>query len=120
MQMIRKKQWLWKAYKHTGKVEDYTKYKDALKETTNEIRESKRNFERELAANIKQDSKSFFAYIRSKQKVKDVVGPLKDSDGLVITKGKEMADALNIYSVQCLHWRTRITFLSTSLYYQIM
>ena len=64
------------------------KYKDALKETTNEIRESKRNFERKLAANIKQDSKTFFAYIRSKQKVKDVVGPLKDSDGLVITKGK--------------------------------
>ena len=88
MQMIRKKQRLWKAYKRTGKVEDYTKYKDALKETTNEIRESKRNFERKLAANIKQDSKSFFAYIRSKQKVKDVVGPLKDSDGLVITKGK--------------------------------
>ena len=68
-----------------------------MKETTNEIRESKRNFERKLAANIKQDSKSFFAYIRSKQKVKDVVSPLKDSDGLVITKGKEMADALNIY-----------------------
>ena len=68
MQMIRKKQRLWKAYKCTGKVEDYTKYKDALKETTNEIRESKRNFERKLAANIKQDSKIFFAYIRSKQK----------------------------------------------------
>ena len=48
MQMIRKKQRLWKAYKRRGKVEDYTKYKDALKETTNEIRESERNFERKL------------------------------------------------------------------------
>ena len=74
MQMIRKKQRLWKAYKRTGKVEDYTKYKAALNETTNEIRKSKLNFERKLAANIKQDSKSFFAYIRSKQKVKDMVG----------------------------------------------
>ena len=26
-----------------------------------------------------------------------MVGPLKDNDGLVITKCKEMADALNIY-----------------------
>ena len=26
-----------------------------------------------------------------------MVGPLKDNDGIVITKGKEMADALNIY-----------------------
>ena len=86
--MIRKKQRLWKAYKRTGKVKDYTKYKDALEETTNEIRESKRNFERKLAVNIKQDSKSLFAYIRSKQTVKDVLGPLKDNDGLVVTKGK--------------------------------
>ena len=38
-----------------------------------------------------------YTYIISKQKVKDVVGPLKDNDGLVITKGKYMADALNIY-----------------------
>ena len=51
----------------------------------------------DVTSYIKQDSKSFFAYIRSKQKVRDVVGPLKDNDGLVITKGKEMADALNIY-----------------------
>ena len=50
-----------------------------------------------MKANIKQDSKSCFAYIRSKQKVKDVVGPLKENSGLFITKGKEMADALNIY-----------------------
>ena len=52
---------------------------------------------RSLYFSFKQDSKSFFAYIISKQKVRDVVGPLKDNDGLVITKGKEMADALNIY-----------------------
>ena len=45
MQMIKKKQWLWKAYKRAGEVEDNTKYKDALKETTNEIRKSQLNFE---------------------------------------------------------------------------
>ena len=26
-----------------------------------------------------------------------MIGPLKDNDGIVITNGKEMADALNIY-----------------------
>ena len=84
MQMISQKQRLWKAYKGSGKVEDYTKCKDALKETTNEIRK----YELKLAANIKPESKSFFAYIISKQKAKDMVGPLKDNDGIVITKGK--------------------------------
>ena len=92
-----------------------SKYKDALKETTNEIRKSKLNFERKLAANIKQNSKSLFADIRSKQKVKDMPDT-KDNDGIVIAKGKEMADALIYIQVQCLHWSTRLTFLSTSLY----
>ena len=58
---------------------------------------SKPNFERKLAANIKQDNKSFFAHIRSKQHVKDMLGLLKDNDGIVITNSKEMVDALNIY-----------------------
>ena len=50
---------------------------EALNATTKEIRSSKRMFEQKLATNIKQDSKSFFAYIRSKQRVKDSIGPLK-------------------------------------------
>ena len=81
MQVIRKNQRLWKANKRTGKVEDYTKCKDALKETTNEIINYKLNFDCKLAANIKQDSKSFVACIRSKKKVKDMAGPLKGNDG---------------------------------------
>ena len=32
---------------------------------------------KQLASNIKQDSKSFYAYVRSKQKVQDKVGPLE-------------------------------------------
>ena len=86
MQIIRKKQHVWKAYKRTAKVEGYTKYKDYLKETTNEIKKYKLNFERKLVAIIKQGSKSF---LRTQQ--------VKDNDGIVITKDTEMADALNIY-----------------------
>ena len=66
-------------------------YKDALKEATNEIRKCKLNFE------ILNRTVSFFAHIIIKQKVKDMVDPLKDNDGIVITNGKEMADALNSY-----------------------
>ena len=36
---------------------------------------------KKLACNIKNDSKSFYAYVRSKQNVKDKVGPLEDSAG---------------------------------------
>ena len=36
---------------------------------------------KKIAFNIKHDSKSFYAYVRSKQKVQDKVGPLEGSDG---------------------------------------
>ena len=71
---IRYKQNMWRVYKHTGTDKDYDAYKEALNAATNEVRKSKRNFEHKLAQNIKSDSKSFYAYVRSKQKVRDKVG----------------------------------------------
>ena len=83
-------------------------YKDALNAATNEVRKFKRNFEQKLAQHIKSDSKSFYAYVRSKQNVRDRVGPLEDSAGNIITQGVLMAEepgvslrlALRSYS----HW----------------
>ena len=40
------KQMLWTVYKHTGNVEDYTNYKEALNLATTEVRKSKRTFEK--------------------------------------------------------------------------
>ena len=45
----------------------------------------------------KNDSKSFYAYIRSKQNVQDKVGPLKDSAGNVISQSFLMAEKQNGY-----------------------
>ena len=95
LQKIRNKQRLWKLYRTTGNNDDCIKYKKALNATTKEIRSSKRMFEQKLATNIKQESKSFFAYIRSKQRVKDSIGPLKGYNGAVISNNKEMAESLN-------------------------
>ena len=89
---IRYKQNMWRVYKHTGKDTDYFAYKEALNAATNEVRKSKRNFEHKLAQNIKSDSKSFYAYVRSKQNVRDKVGPLKDNAGNIITQGFLMAE----------------------------
>ena len=66
---IRHKQNMWRVYKHTGKDQEYVVYKEALNAATNEVRRSKRNFELKSAQNIKSDSKSFYAYVRSKQNV---------------------------------------------------
>ena len=86
-----------RVYKHTGNDKDYEVYKEALNAATNEVRKAKRNFEHKLAQNIKSDSKSFYAYVRSKQNVRDKVGPLKDNAGNIITEGCLMAEELNMH-----------------------
>ena len=88
---------MWRVYKHTGKDKDYDAYKEALNAATNEVRKSKRNFEHKLAQNIKSDSKSFHAYVISKQNVRDRVGPLEDNAGNKITQGILMAEELNMH-----------------------
>ena len=94
---MRYKQNMWRVYKHTGKDKDYEVYKEALNAATNEVRKAKRNFEHKLAQNIKSDSKSFYAYVRSKQNVRDKVGPLEDNAGNIITEGCLMAEELNVH-----------------------
>ena len=84
---IRHKQNMWRVYKHTGKDQDYVVYKEALNAATNEVRKSKPNCELKLAQNLKSDSKSFYAYVRSKQNVRDKVGSLEDNAGDIITGG---------------------------------
>ena len=69
----------------------------ALNAETNEVRKSKRNFEHKLAQNIKSDSKSFYAYVRSKQNVRDKVGSLEDNFGNIVTQGFLMAEELNMH-----------------------
>ena len=94
---IRYKQNMWRVYKHTGKDKDYVAYKEALNAVTNEVRKSKRNCEHKFVHNLKSDSKSFYAYVRSKQNVRDRVGPLEDNAGNIITQGILMAEELTMH-----------------------
>ena len=88
---------MWRVYKHTGKDKDYDAYKEALNAETNKVRKSKRNFEHKLAQHIKSDSKSFYAYVRSKQNVRDKIGPLEGNFGNIITQGFLLAEELNMH-----------------------
>ena len=46
---------------------------------------------------MKSDSKSFYAYVRSKQNVRDNVGHLEDNAGNIITQGFFMTEELNMH-----------------------
>ena len=46
---------------------------------------------------LKKIGKSFYAYVRSKQKVRDKVGPLENNSGNIISDGFQMAEVLYEY-----------------------
>ena len=91
------KQTMWVFFRRNRKDEDYANYRETLNLATTEIRKSKRTFEKKLPGNIINESKSLYAYVRSKQKVRDKVGPLENNRGNIISDGFQMAEVLNEY-----------------------
>lgn len=88
----------WVKYTDSGRRPDlYDKYLLKLKKCSKINTIAKRNFEQNLAKNVKDNSKSFFAYVRSKQRTKEKVGPLKEKGGKVITDDRLGANLLNEY-----------------------
>ena len=61
------------------------------------VKKAIRTYEEKLCHNIKNDSKSFYRYMRSKHKKKDTVGPLENHLGVVITDPLKTAHELNNY-----------------------
>ncbi len=96
-QCIKEKRRLWHLYRNSGLDKDYDAYKTASNKVTCEVKKSKIQFETKLANNIKTDPKSFYAYVRSKQKVKVGIGPIEDSEGNLVSDNKGMAEELNNY-----------------------
>jgi ribonuclease P/MRP protein subunit RPP40 len=87
----------WKKYKISGSESDFLLYKQARNKATTAMRKARYKFEKKLASKIKSDSKTFFKYVRSKSKTKDVVGPLKKNDGTVVNNETEIGEMLNEY-----------------------
>ncbi len=56
---------------------------------------SERNYEKQLAREVKINPKKFFTYIRSKKKVKKNISPLTDEAGSITQDSKHMAKILN-------------------------
>jgi len=76
---VKKKRRLFSRYKD-NKHPAYTKASVSAKK---EIKRAKRNFESKLCENIKKDTKSFYAYVRSQSKSSVKVGPLVEESGSI-------------------------------------
>jgi len=103
----------------------YRKYRDskhpayvkAVKTAKRLLKEARQKFEVKLAQNIKEDSKSFYAYARSRSKSKVNVGSLADSSNELVSEPKVKAEILNDFfaSVFTVEKETDIPLLDTFL-----
>ena len=64
---------------------------------TREIRCAKRDFEKKLVQNIKDDVKSFWSYVRNKSKTKSGVGDIEDENGVLNSDSLRKAEILNSF-----------------------
>jgi hypothetical protein len=88
---------MWQRYQTSKLYNDKVEYKRVLNKATATFREAKFNFEKKLSAEVKTNPRSFYAYVRSKSKTKDKVGPLKDDLGNVVVDDERACNVLNKY-----------------------
>ena len=84
-------------YRQSKSYNDLVEYKIAQNKAVKEYSKAKKQFERKLAKDIKSNPKSFYAYVRSKTKVKEVVGPLRDTSNQLVSDNEVMCEILNEY-----------------------
>ena len=86
----RAKKKAWNNYINSGKdTVLYEVCKKKLKDSINENSKAMQNFEKKLANIIKNDSKSFYAYVGSKRRANNKVGPLRDNSKQILISKKD-------------------------------
>ena len=88
---------MWKRFKASKTYNDEVEYKKSLNIATSEYKKAVYNFETNLAKDVKQNPKAFYAYGRSKSKTKDKVCPLKDDQGNIAVNDADICKVLNTY-----------------------
>ena len=92
LRAIRRKKRIWRTVRGGQITEEY---REAEKKVRNLIRNSKRSFEKKLAAGGGGSNRPFFAYIKHKTQSRPSIGPLKNSEGETVSDSQGMAELLN-------------------------
>ena len=87
-----------KRYVKLKTIESYDNYKEKLRKSVRLNKAAHFEFEKRLSENIVNNSKSFYSYVKSKQRSKDKIGPLKNDRGeIIIMKDEQMCTVPNDY-----------------------
>ena len=91
---IKEKEKAFIRYKITGLEVALYQYQSKQGKVKKITRQAKREYEKDMAKNIKHNRQAFFKYIRGKEQVRTSVGPLRNSTGRVVRDESETAGLL--------------------------
>ena len=100
LRLTKNKSKLWRSYSITGDELNYARYvrcKNDLRRLTRNLR---KDFERRLVADLKENPKGFWRYTSSRMKTRPGVENLRTANGGLTTSDGEKADILNRYLFQ--------------------
>ena len=92
---IKKKAGAWTRYQESSNYEKYLEYTKIRNKATKQLKNTKREFEKYIAANCKKNPKGFFKYANFKSKAHKSAIRLRNSDGQLAGKDEENARILN-------------------------
>ena len=92
---VRKKDILFKKYDRSKRYVDKLAYVNQRNETGKIITNAKRIYESEIMRSEKKEPKTFYSYVKSKQKVNIKVSNLKKNDGSMTADDKENCEVLS-------------------------
>ena len=97
LKKVKKKHKAWKRYLCTKDGRDYQKYARIRNKCKHVMSKLVKDFEMQIAKDIKNNPKSFWKYANSKTKTRSGVPKLKKRDGSWAESDKDKADELNKY-----------------------
>ena len=97
MRVIKRKYNLYKKYLRTKTGINYMKYIRERNKCSKILKITKREYEKNVAKNSKENPKLFWKYVKDRLKITNNIGALKKSDGTLAVSNQEKADILNAF-----------------------
>ena len=94
---VKKKYLMYMRYLRSDASIDYHNYIDQRNKCNRAIKRAKREYERKISHNCKENPKTFWQYVRSKSKCVSGISPLDKGDGNLAFDNKDKADILNTF-----------------------
>ena len=92
---VRKKYKAWQLYLHSRSRRNYNNYCTCRNKATKAVRFAQKRYEKGIAESVKENPKSFWAYVNSKTKMRSGIGDLKDESNIMHSSDDDKSNILN-------------------------